>query len=173
MEKEKVIKCINSKELDYSQNLREFFYYYQGVVDRLLQEYLKETDNSREGYMVNELRSWLEKEGYSLFYVTIGQLSNELNRKVRGFIEAYTFLLSNSTQNALKLIDELFCIPSQFAREFVKEQRTLIGEYMNNAIDIGKKQEVRYTFNNKGTFAKVPYFLEENKNYYGRMKYEY
>lgn len=159
MEKEKVIKCINEKKLDYSQKLQNFFNYYQRLVDKLRHEYLNEAEESREGYMTRELRSWLENEGYSMLYTTIEQLSNEADKKVQGFIDVYTFLLSNSTENALKLIDQLFFIPSQFAREFIKEQRTLIGEYTSNVIISGKNKEERYTFNSKGTFDKVPCFL--------------
>ena len=52
----------------------------------------------------------------------------------------------------LKLIDLLFFIPGQFAREFLKEERILIGMYE----DADCKGKTEYTFHNTGAFLKVP-----------------
>lgn len=158
----KLYECLLAIHFDYSECLRAFFYNYQGLVDKLCERYSGGADGSEEAYMTGELCHWLEKQGYFLLYTTVEQLDESVKEQLEGFIELYTFLLSCAEQDTLKLIDQLFFIPGQFAREFLKEERILIGMYE----DADCKGKTEYTFNNTGTFSKVPCFFR-------RVRHEY
>lgn len=167
MRKEKVIDCINKqKRLSYQKSIEAFFSYYQSCVDGLLQHYSDKQFDTEQSYMVSALQNWLESEGYSLFYDVIEQLNDEVQEKIEGFIELYSFLLSNSESNVLKLVDQLLYIPGQFAREFIRVQMTqVIREKVSLVNDFGRKTESKYIFNTEGAF-------ERGSLFYWRIRYE-
>lgn len=157
MKNVKLMESIVRKQLDCSERLYAFWSCYEKRTADLCEKYLSHPIESRESYMVGELCRWLEKEGYLLILGTVEQLNNGASDKLDSFIELYTFLLSCASEDTITLIDQLFSIPGQFAREFMREEKMLIGEYASEADDC--ERGIEYKFNNKGTFAKVPYFL--------------
>lgn len=157
MKNVKLMESIARKQLDCSERLYTFWDCYEKRAADLSEKFLSRPMESRETYMVGELCRWLEKEGYLLILETVEQLNNGASDKLDNFIELYTFLLSCASGDTITLIDQLFSIPGQFAREFMHEERMLIGEYAGKANDCEKG--IEYKFSNKGTFVKVPYFL--------------
>lgn len=145
------------KQLDCRERLYAFWSHYARVATELYEKFSNPSDDSRESYMVRELHHWLDTEGCLLIYETIGQLNNGASDKLDSFIELYTFLLSCASQDTITLVDQLFSIPGQFAREFMNDARMLIGEYASKEND--DEKGIEYKFSNTGTFAKVPCFL--------------
>ena len=160
MKKENVIDCINQqRQLSYQKSIEAFFTCYQSYVDRLMRSYLAENFEIEQRYMVNALYDWLEAKGYALFYNTIEQLNNEAQDRVEGFIELYSFLLSISENNILKLVDQLLYIPSQFAAEFLRTQMTqVIKEKVSLINDFGRMPETKYILNFQGAFVRGSLF---------------
>lgn len=151
------MESIAVKQLDCKERLFVFWDCYEKAVEKLREKYLGHPNESRESYMVNELCHWLDTQGHLLIYETVEQLNNEAKDKLDNFIELYTFLLSCASQDTMTLIDQLFSIPGQFAREFMRDVWMLIGEY--TSVEDDGRGGIEYKFNNMGTFSKVPCFL--------------
>lgn len=108
---------------------------------------------------IEEFISWLDVEGAELLQTTLERLDTKKEKKVKGFIEYYDFLLSGAKCDTFSLIDLLFAIPGQLAKEFMPARGTLYGSICNlEQADLNDGSR-EYTFNTQGTFKQVPYFM--------------
>ena len=156
MQNTKIIKSIENLDVDYKEKLKTFINEYF----RLIYTVKKDASNLNRSqdmrYTIKELFEWASSYGSELFYSTINSLKNNVSEEMNGFIDYYSFLLESSKNDEYNLIDQLFSIPGQFAREFEqKEERITIKSY--NAIHVALEQ--KYEFHTTGTFEQVPCFF--------------
>ena len=152
MKKEELIKCIKLQNLSYSSKLEEFFDNFSGVVEELCAHALPE-----ERFLVNELCSWLELEGYEDVCDTVLDLSESDKDRVIGFLEYYRFMFAMARSNQEQMVDLLFFVPGQFAREFYNTERQ-----NKNQISWCIEQQVVTSYDYisaQGTLSKVSCFI--------------
>lgn len=159
MRKENVIECLRRVNVNYEKKLEEFISTYDSYVLTIKEMMVQFSEGSEDLFIANEFMSWLNEQGYSLFYNAIADLDVEQDYKINGFIDYYSFLLSSSQANFSKLVDQLFSIPSQFSKEFLKKKESLVYEQWNIFDGFEKSHEMRYEFSTIGTLEKVPCFI--------------
>ena len=128
MKKEYIIDNLQNSKKKYRSELLDFIHFYIKAVEKLHCKVFEKGCSDREKYLIKRLEYWLEESGYILFSDTIQQLQDIDEERIRGVIDVYQFLLSNSMDRAEKLIDQLFHIPNEFFHEFMGEKRTLVGK---------------------------------------------
>lgn len=109
--------------------------------------------------IVEDFVSWLDVEGEDLLQTTVERLDRNKEKKMEGFMEYYDFLLTSAKSDIFNLVDLLFAIPSQFAKEFMSVQNTLHGSITNSEQGDLEDRNIEYIFNTQGTFEQVPYFM--------------
>lgn len=109
--------------------------------------------------IIEDFISWLDIEGVDLLRITLERLDINKEKKIKGFTEYYNFLLTGAKCDTFSLVDLLFAIPSQFAKEFMSVQNTLHGSIINSEQSDLKGRNIEYIFNTQGTFEQVPYFV--------------
>lgn len=157
MDNNKLSVVLQIGELKFQNELKDFIENYYAFADKLI--HLDLEDNIMR-HVVDDFTSWLDIEGTALFQTTIERLDVNKEKKIRGFIQYYDFLLSSVQDDASKLVDQLFAIPSQFAKEFMISQGILHGSISNQNEYDSDKENSRYTFNTQGAFEQVPCFIQ-------------
>lgn len=167
MKKENIFNFLQNSELIYGSLLSDFIGFYSGFVETLLNKAYAKKCSEKEEYIIKKLEYWLDEEGYMLLLDTIKQLNDCDENKIKGFIDLYSFLLSNSSDSIEKLIDHLFYIPGQFFSEFMSKKRALVGKIDECLTYIADDKENSYTVLRKGIFNEIPFFSK------WRISYEY
>ncbi|MDE5700446.1 MAG: hypothetical protein K2I96_24100 [Lachnospiraceae bacterium] len=109
--------------------------------------------------IIESFSSWLDIEGSDLLQTTLERLDINKEKKMEGFTEYYSFLLVGAESDIYSLVDLLYAIPSQFAKEFMSVQNTLHGSINNSEQGDTRDRNIEYFFNTQGTFEQVPYFM--------------
>ena len=159
MRKENVIERLKKLNVNYEKKLEEFISTYDNYVTIIEEKMDQLSRDSEDLFIANELMNWLNEQGYDLFYNAIADLDDEQHYKINGFIDYYSFLLSSVQADFNKLVDQLFCIPGQFSKEFLKKKESLVYEQWNIFTGFEKCHETRYKFSARGTLEKVPCFI--------------
>lgn len=159
MNKTKIIERLKNLNVNYQEKLEAFFKTYLEMV-HLAEEKISEEKTDFAGlYTVQKLQEWIEKEGYNLFYSSMANMKNDLADRVEGFIEYYSFLLVSSVDDGYNLIDLLFAIPEEFAKEFANNKAVYVIEDWEDSLEYEKILEPRYVFCTTGTRETVPCFI--------------
>lgn len=165
MKKNILIDYLQNAKWSFKDLLSNFIDYYYNYVKILVDKSLENKCSEQEEYIIKKLIYWLDEDGYIFLYDTIKQLNDCDENKIKGFIDLYGFLLSNSSDNIEKLIDHLFYIPGQFFSEFMSERRALIGKIDEYITIIADNRENSYTVIKKGIFDEIPFFNKWRINY--------
>lgn len=156
MNKNNLITILQSRTLNYNENLIAFFNTYVEYSEYLYEYALSSKASDKERYIISYFGKWLDDEGYVLLIRTIEQLSNSNESKILKFIQLYEFLMSSSTDSIEKLIDHLFYIPEQFFSQFVTEKHSLVGK-IDETDCMVINSSANYTLIRKGIFE-IPFF---------------
>lgn len=159
MKTTKIIQRIQKLDVDYKAKLKAFFDEYFKMMSLVEEKISIQKEESDCMYTVQKLKDWMDCFGEDLLYSTIDTLQNDVSDKMNRFIEYYSFLLLSSMEDEYSLIDQLFAIPGQFAKEFAKKKEALVIEDWDVSDEYHKAIEPRYVFCTTGIFLKVPCFI--------------
>lgn len=168
-----VKKKLEKLDVNYKDKLIDFFNEYISYVEKLCDESsngysktieqfsLYENCTSEKSHMTKALCTWLLDNGFEKFYSACGKLTNEHEKVVLGFIEAYSLLMSFAQDDIMKLIDQLFFIPGQFVRDLVGETEDVINQLWDIQINIEDCSNfTKYEFFNiRESFGGIPCFI--------------
>ena len=129
MQISKIIERIKRLDVDYKADLKVFIDEYFRLIRAMREDFSNSNLEADTKYTVQKLQDWLDCYGFDLLYSTIDTLKNDISEEVNGFIEYYSFLLLSSKDDKYSLIDQLFAIPGQFAKEFAEKKEEIVIEY--------------------------------------------
>lgn len=115
---------------------------------------------TEEAHMVHELCNWLQDTGFEKFLSAYVNMNEEHEKQIRGFTEAYSYILSLVKDDAMQLIDQLFFIPGQF----VKDLEAVTEDIGNKIVEAHINFEDKITcsgykfFNTRESFNGIPCF---------------
>ena len=105
-------------------SLNQFWENYKCYVQKLNEENFRERLTERQIYLLDSLNKYLKETGFNKIDLTLNLEivnSDKLDEeRIKGFIEAYQYLIQASENNFENLIDILFALPCQFDRDLKK-----------------------------------------------------
>ncbi len=172
MEKKDVIAKLKTLSVGYKAELITFFEDYVMYTDSLCsrmsdgmartveQFAVYDRCTTEEAYMVRELCKWLQDAGFEKFLSAYADMDEKHEKKIRGFIEAYSYILSLAKDNVMQLVDQLFFIPGQFEKDLEAVTEAARSRILEAHISFEDKltcSEYKF-FNNKESFNRIPCF---------------
>lgn len=120
--REDILKYIDSSNLTFKKDLKDFLEYYFKVVDLIKKEIEANLLHTDEIKIAEKLFEWLDVEGYKQIYTSLTYLEENMKDYVLKFINCHVFLLKLSQPDERKVIDHLFSIPGKMEKEFLERK---------------------------------------------------
>lgn len=115
---------------------------------------------TEEAHMVQELCNWLQDAGFEKFLSVYTNMDVMHEKQIKGFVEAYSYILSLAKDNVMQLVDQLFFIPGQFVKDLEAVTEDIGSKILEGHINLEDKLTCSgyKFFNTRESFNGIPCF---------------